>query len=469
MRLVRYLLVGVCLIPSLGRADDVPWSDRHLAHSYTFDEALAMSKADLNKLLDRGQELFTTKFTIEDGAGRPKSTQAIVPTTRKRGVNAQFQRTGGPDSTSCQACHSEPVVGAAGDFAANAFVSEGFEIADFDTVDPQFSSERNPLSLKGDGLVELLSREMTADLHQERSAALKQAHETGKDVTIKLLTKGVDYGELTVKPDGVVDISRLQGIDTDLVIRPFSRKGVFTSLRQFTVNALNAHFGIQAVERFGVRWTGTNDFDGDGVPDEIQAGDISAIALWLAALSPPTTRNDLPDDWQQAAAVGAKAFKTMECDSCHMTSLPLKSLVFTDPGPDDAAGTMRAADVKEPITVDLGKQPWAAGLKRNDKGEVLVPLFSDLKRHEMVDDGVSTLGNEILSQRFVDSSVFMTPELWGVGSTAPYGHRGNFTTLDGIIRAHGGEARDARDAYVKADDATRSAITAYLKTLVITK
>ncbi|MBI2717599.1 MAG: hypothetical protein HY245_08600 [Rhizobiales bacterium] len=450
-------------------ADAVPWAESNVGHSLSFAEAVALSKSDLQKLIDRGRDLFAAKFTIEDGGGRPKATQAIVPTKRKRGENAAFQRTGGPDANSCAGCHNDPIPGAAGDFVANVFVSEGFESADFDSIDAQFSNERNTNTITGDGLVELLSREMTAELRAERSQALKQAREAKQDVTVKLASKGVSYGSLTAKPDGVVDVSKLEGVDTDLVVRPFSQKGVFTSLRQFTVNAMNQHHGIQPVERFGVRWTGSRDFDEDKKPDEMDEGDISAITLWQATLSPPTVRTDVPDNWKTAAAAGQKAFTDFACTSCHMPTLPLKSLSFTDPGPDDAAGTLRAADVKEPIAVDLGQRPWAKLLKRNDKGEWLVPLFGDLKRHVIVDEGVAELGNEIMGQRFVERDVFMTAELWGVGSTAPYGHRGDFSTLDGVIRAHGGEGRQARDAYVQADDTTRSNIIAFLKTLVIAK
>ena len=60
-------------------------------------------------------------------------------------------------------------------------------------------------------------------------------------------------------PTALFDLEKLEGIDTDLNVRPFSQKGVFTSLRQFSVNAMNHHHGMQAVERFGVRWTGKFD------------------------------------------------------------------------------------------------------------------------------------------------------------------------------------------------------------------
>ena len=93
--------------------------------------------------------------------------------------------------------------------------------------------------------------------------------------------------------------------------------------------------------------------------------------------------------------------------------------------------------------------------------------FGDLKRHVITDRQVAALGNELLGQRFVERNEFQTSELWGIGSTAPYGHRGDFTTLDGVIRAHGGEARASRDAYIDLSDTDRSALIAWLKTLVI--
>ena len=90
-------------------------------------------------------------------------------------------------------------------------------------------------------------------------------------------------------------------------MRPFSRKGVFTSLRQFTINALNVHHGMEASERFGVRWTGSHDFDESGVPDAVTPGDVSALVAFQATLPPPTVKTDLPDDWRVAAAEGAQS------------------------------------------------------------------------------------------------------------------------------------------------------------------
>jgi CxxC motif-containing protein (DUF1111 family) len=131
------------------------------------------------------------------------------------------------------------------------------------------------------------------------------------------------------------------------------------------------------------------------------------------------------------------------------------------------AGTLRTGETGEEIKLDLAKLPFAGQLKKDDKGEWLIPLFSDLKRHLMVDDQVNALGNELQAQRFVERDVFLTPRLWGVGSTAPYGHHGDFRSLNEIIVAHGGEARFARDAYLGLDQAARENIIAFLRSLQI--
>jgi hypothetical protein len=432
-----------------------------------FDAVAAAGPTAIPALIERGRVLFKAKFTTDDGAGRPKATQAIVPTRRKSGVNPPFTRTSGPDANSCFGCHNDPIEGGAGDIVANAFVSEGFESAQFDNVDPSFSSERHTIALTGSGLVELLAREMTADLQAIRADAVTRARASGQTVRADLVTKGVRFGYIDAHPDGIVDLDSVDGVDADLILRPFSRKGVFTSLRQFTINALNAHHGMEAEERFGVRWTGSHDFDESGVPDAVSEGDVSALVAFQATLPPPTVKTDLPDDWRVAAAEGAKRFDDLGCTSCHRPTLPLKSLIFTDPAPYDMAGTLRAGEVKKPIVIDLSQQPFARRLAKNEQGEWLVPLFSDLKRHLIVDERVNALGNELQAQRFVERDVFQTARLWGVGSTAPYGHRGDFRMLEEIIAAHGGEARFARDAYLALPKSERDTVVAFLRSLVI--
>jgi len=249
------------------------------------------------------------------------------------------------------------------------------------------------------------------------------ARRDGEASTQQLVSKDVTFGSITAHPDGIVDLSAIEGVDNDLVIRPFGQKGVMTSLRQFTLNAAN----------------------------------------------PPLVRDDLSSDWAEAAARGDAHFEAFGCSSCHRKALPLESLTFHDPGPFDSAGTLNASSVAEPARYDLAMLDWAERLPKDEDGRVLVPLFGDLKRHEISDQEIDRLGNELLSQRFVDRTVFMTAELWGLGDTGPYGHRNDITTLDEVILAHGGAAREARDLYADAPSDIRSDIIAYLRSLAVEK
>lgn len=452
---------------ALAGPDPAPWSERAIQEDLDIDALAASGEDPIAVLQPIGEKLFKAKFTTLDGAGRPDATRAIVPTKVRRKPPQAFQRLAGMDANSCASCHNEPVTGAAGAFTANVFVSEGFESADFDTTDPQFSNERNTVALQGAGLIELLAREMTTDLRGQRHEVLSKARASGQDEKIELHSKGVSFGTLTASPDGTLDVSGLEGIDDDLTLRPFSQKGVFASLRQFTVNATNDHHGIQAVERFGADWTGTDDFDADGHASEISPGQISALVAFQATLAAPTRKQDLPDVWQEAAGAGERLFTEVGCASCHIPELPLESLVFQDPGPFDTAGTLRQSDVTAPLSLDLGTLDWVKALPRDDQGRVLVPLYGDLKRHKIADPANDTFGNELLAQRFVARDVFLTSELWGIGSTAPYGHRGDLTTLEEVILAHGGEAADSRKAYSDLAENDRQAVIAFLRSLEI--
>ena len=61
----------------------------------------------------------------------------------------------------------------------------------------------------------------------------------------------------------------------------------------------------------------------------------------------------------------------------------------------------------------------------------------------------------------------MTEPLWGVGTTAPYGHDGRSVNLNEVILRHGGEAQRARDLYAAAPEALQLAVRAFLESLVL--
>lgn len=426
---------------------------RHLSQA----EASTLSRDRLQK---HGEMLFRAKFTILDGAGRPFATQAEIPTKRELGFPSFF-RTSGPEANACDSCHNQPTTGGAGDFVTNVFSSEGINDADFDTLDSQFSNERGTPLLQGSGYVELLAREMSADLQKQRDDASVAARKFGTKQVVNLQSKGVFFGKIVAQPDGFLDVSNIEGVDFDLVVRPFSQKGVFTSLRQFTINALNAHHGIQSDERYGRQWTNSSDFDGDGVVNEISTGDITAIVAFQATLVRPS--QNIPKNTILADAVkrGGFAFENMGCNRCHRAYMPLNSLEFQEPNPFNNAGNLRVHDKAPKVRFALDD----AGLKRGPNGEWIIPIFSDLKRHRIADDEHPYFANEILGQRYIPRDVFITTKLWGVGQTAPYGHRGDVTTLREVILHHGGEAKDARKAFEVAGNRVQNEVIEFLKSL----
>jgi hypothetical protein len=107
---------------------------------------------------------------------------------------------------------------------------------------------RNTAHLFGLGLKEMLADEMTSDLRAIRSQAVTSAKQSGKPVTLALVTKGVSFGSIMAHPDGSANTSQVQGVDPDLRIRPFFAHGGTISIREFIVGALNAEMGLQALD-----------------------------------------------------------------------------------------------------------------------------------------------------------------------------------------------------------------------------
>lgn len=62
---------------------------------------------------------------------------------------------------------------------------------------------------------------------------------------------------------------------------------------------------------------------------------------------------------------------------------------------------------------------------------------------------------------------FVTEPLWGVGSTAPYGHDGRSINLDAVIRRHGGEAAKSAGRYERLRGGERFQVLAFLESLVL--
>jgi di-heme oxidoreductase (putative peroxidase) len=452
------------------------------------------------QLISFGEKLFTAKWTIQEGQGRPniKGTAAGPPLsdpTEPLVFPRNFNRISGPDSNSCSGCHNEPFIGGGGDHVTDVFVlGQRFDFATFDHNDmtptkgaadergefvtlQNIANERKTIGMNGSGFIEMLARQMTVDLQTIRNATVPGTSQA-------LVTKGVSFGTLSRLLDGTWDTSGVQGLPApslasadaahppSLIIMPFHQAGAVISLRQFTNNAFPQHHGMQPEERVGVGV----DEDGDGFVNELTRADITAVSVYQATL--PVPGRVIPDDpeVQEAVRTGEQRFSQIGCVSCHILRLPLvdKGWIYTEPNPFNPAGNLRLGDAPI-LSVDLTSDDLPGPrLKPDARGIVWVPAFTDLKLHDIT-TGPTDPNAEPLDQNqpagtpkfFAGNTRFITRKLWGVGNSGPFMHHGKFTTMREAILAHSGEALVSRQSFEALPTYDRDCIIEYLKSLQV--
>jgi hypothetical protein len=260
------------------------------------------------------------------------------------------------------------------------------------------------------------------------------------------------------------------------------------SIREFLVGAWNAEMGLQAVDpdlaaaAGGARVTTpagmvldgstdkveppptddpTADPDGDGVANEIPMSLVDYMEFYLLNYFKAARGEQLtPGD------KGRSLFKAVGCADCHVPDLPI-------------ARDRRVADVETVFDPQRGifNRLFASAVGlfgETDDGTGLPTLkqplgnpflvrsiFTDFKRHDV---GTG------FYERDYDGTTrtrFLTTPLWGVGTSAPYGHDGRSVTLTEVILRHGGEAQAARDGFAALSTVDRRAILDLLGSLVL--
>ena len=104
-------------------------------------------------------------------------------------------------------------------------------------------------------------------------------------------------------------------------------------------------------------------------------------------------------------------------------------------------------------------------LKRHSNHSFVVRnLFTDFKRHD--------LGTNFHERNYEGtiSTLFITEPLWGVWTTAPYGHDGRSDTLEDVILRHGGamsEANAAATAFAALTPTAKGFVIDFLQSLVL--
>lgn len=409
-------------------------------HILVFQEDIDGGAYDLGQLFRFGDALFEHEFRASDGLG----------TASKQGLaRVHDGRRGGLDTFSCAGCHSQGGFDGAGAATQNAYVG-----GDGDALSS--ANVRSPPHTLGLGMVQRLAAEMSYDLGQQREAAIAAATSEGVDVSVALESKGVSFGTLVADNGGGVDYSMIEGVDPDLVVKPFGWKGEVATLRRFVEEAARIHFGVQAHTLALAHKDAPDpaalgngpwfDPDNDGVQRELEEGSITAGAIYLAMLEVPVVLPPFDPTLRERWARGSVLFDDAGCNSCHTRTLQM-SLPVWDEYPDTTGGP----PVKLELLVD-GDAP---------RGSHVVELFSDLKRHDMGDE----LADTYASPSGLARSVFLTRPLWGLAETGPFLHDGRALTLDEAIRAHGGEGATSRDLYLALEPAAQRDLTVFLLSL----
>ena len=411
----------------------------------------------------RGRQLFQRKFSLVEGQGSLA--------TNGRGDVGTNLAIGAGMTDSCAACHGRPrgAAGVGGDVATRP-------------------DSRDAPHLFGLGLKEMLADEITRDLRDLRTQALTAARNSNAPVEAALASKGIFYGKLVARPDGTVDTTHVVGVDPDLRVRPFFAHGGKISIREFVVGALNDEMGLQAVDpelaaaKAGGRMvtlsgmvldgsldrlegppaTRTDeDPDHDGIANEIPVSLVDYLEFYLLNYFKPATYRIT-----QNVTRGRVLFDRIGCTGCHVADLPL-------------ARDRRVADVETVYDAERGhfNRLFATAkplFRAVNDGTVHPPLkqanleafevrniYTDFKRHDLGPN---------FHERNYDGTIqreFMTTPLWGVGTTAPYGHDGRSINLAEVILRHGGEAQHARDAFAGLPDVQQAAIVDFLNSLVL--
>ncbi len=417
----------------------------------------------ISELIYAGRNLAIRNWGLADGFGNALNDRSAPNINRLTLV----------DSTSCQSCHGagNGLLLGWGNNAANVLVN--LDNPNNPTIDG--SNERSTPAVHGLVLLELLAKEISLALQGIRDAAIAEAQSSGQAVTRMLTAKGINYGQITANPNGSVDTSGVEGIDRDLRVRPFHAKGHEATIRIFTRGALNRHHGIQSTELLRIMDASRNaetwDQDEDGVVFELSEGELTAMTVFQVCLPVPQE----VDQDRARVMRGRDLMDTIGCTECHISALRLSDPTWSY---TSSRGVTTSIDLLDVELLGAGR------LVAEADGSVMVPLWGDLKRHDLGEEAHEPLDQPVdLSKpnyedgavaELIDESLpaiakemMMTTELWGGRDTGPWWHDGSSPTIEDAILRHGGDSQASRDAYAALTDDEKSDVLAFLNSLVV--
>jgi Di-haem oxidoreductase, putative peroxidase len=432
----------------------------------TYGSSTYIVLRDPARAIRRGRQLFQRKFTASEGLGPRVNMDGTGDIASNRALGAGL-------ADSCSGCHGRPR-GAAG-FGGD--------------VDTRPDSRDAP-HLFGLGLIEMLADEITTELRARRDAAISRAISENRSVRRTLQSKEIDYGSIQAYPDGHVDTSGLRGVDADLRVRPFAHHGATVSIREFIIGAFKDEMGLQASDPVLCAATDAagpsraisvagmvfdpardhferpptcfpqSDPDADGVVNEIDPALVDYMEYYLLNYFKPG-RTEV----SQTAQRGLRIMHDIGCTTCHKQTLVIdrdRRIADVETVHDPQRGIMnRLYSTVEPLFQFVEDGLPYARVVPQYRSFTVRNIFADFKRHDL---------GPAFHERQHDGTLvteFMTEPLWGVATTAPYGHDGRSINLTEVILRHGGEAADATRAFANLPQVERRAVLEFLGTLVL--
>ena len=234
-------------------------------------------RLSIEDLIAHGKRLFEANWTAQEGAGRPFSKGTGSPLSDQRapldGLRS-FNRISGPDSNSCAGCHNAPfgIAGGGGDFVTNVFVlAQRFDFVTFDANDTVptrgardengapatldgIADPRSTVGMFGSGYIEMLARQMTADLQRIRDSIAPGG-------SAALVTKGVSFGKLARTADGTWVTSAVTGL-------PSPSLATLASVGQETLGSFERPTRFQSVGSALLETTGSAWLLSTGLTDK---------------------------------------------------------------------------------------------------------------------------------------------------------------------------------------------------------
>ena len=295
------------------------------------------------------------------------------------------------------------------------------------------------------------------------------------------MSKGISFGSITANPDESVDTSGVQGVNPDLRVRPFFAQGGTISIREFIVGALNGEMGLQSVDPdladasaghvvttpSGMVLNGVEDrIEAPPSPDpalgnEIPASLVDFLEFYLLNYFPAATHEQTAFTDQ-----GRTIFTQIGCAQCHVPDLRInrdRRVADVQTVFDPVRGIFNrlfatATTLTGLVNDGSGFPPLKPPLSQSF---LVKNIFTDFKRHD--------LGPNFYERNYDGSfqRQFLTRPLWGVATTAPYGHDGRSISLTEVILRHGGDAQTARNAFAALAPQYQGAVLDFLNSLVL--